>query len=510
MSQTTPLRVFVSCAHEDSLFAQSLIAALTSAGADVWPSVAIRATTPPATIEREIEARPVFVAILTSVALTSQTVRHAVEYALWCDRDDVSHIRVTLPVVFGGFGANDPRLAALSLSAIRGLFQQRPYSAPSSPLVNGAPNQAAITEVVRLLGLPVRDPEVATREEAPHATPDALSFRGRMLRARGNVQRAMTLFARATQGDPTSYEAWLGLACCQYQLGDYSNARTSFDRALGVATGQSLIAWMGKGAAWSALKDYPRALTAYEQAIQREPTYAIGWSAKGEALRKLKRYDGASQALKTAHELSPNNVEITRQYGLLLCEMGQHDATCYRSARFVFDDALKSHPDDAQLWRGRAEALIGLKKSSAALVAYRKATALAPNDARLWLALADACYETHDYPSALDAYAHALQLSPTDVAALNGKGNAQRHLGQWAAAEQTYRQALALQPDDSAQAFLWANLALAYEGLGQTTEAARATATADALERRLSAQSGAIALEGAAKGDTAGAKRRPG
>lgn len=485
MSQTTHLRVFVSCAHEDSLFAQSLIAALTSAGADVWPGVTAQSIPTLATIESEIETRPVFLVVLTSAALTSQAVRHAVEYAVWCDRDDVSHIRVTLPVAFGITSASDPRLASPAQAALRGLFQQRPYVAQSPALVNGAPNQEAIAEVVRLLGLPVRTPEVATSEEAPGATPAALTFTGRMLRARCNVSRAAPLFARATQGDPTSYEAWLGLACCQYQMGDFSDARASFDRALGVDKGKSLIAWVGKGNAWSALKDYPRALTAYEQAVKREPTYAVGWSAKGEALRKLKRYDEARQALKTAHELSPNDLEITCHYGMLLCEMGRDDPACYRDARFIFDAALKNHPDHAQLWRGRAEALIGLKKIPAALVAYRRATQLAPDDARLWLSLADACYDTGDYQGALDAYEHALQVDSADIVALNGKGNAQRRLGQWSNAEQTYRQALAAPSDDATKASLWANLAKAYDGGGKPREAANARAKAEALEQQL-------------------------
>ena len=494
MAPTNRGRAVISYAHEDAHFCQLLYNALTAAGVDTWYDRSGQAGQLFPKIEQEIERSPLFLVILTVNALTSNAVRHEIEHAQWCDIDDFN--RLTLPIVFSLSGKDDPRLGDSSLRAFRNLFKNRCVMAAPDALTDDKVAQDVIAEVLR--SLQVAEPTTTTGLLGEPS--DDLIYSGRVSNALGDVRRTHLLFEKATELAPNLFDAWVGLGMSQFQMGRYDSAlyaaaKTSFDHALGLVDGKSLIAWMGKGDALYALGMYDRALVAYQKAIELDPQRAIAWSGKGATLRKLKRFDDAKTALMEARRLSPNNVDIICNYGILLLDMASdEDAHQHRdvarqhfeAARFLYDTALRNHPDNAELWCGKADALFGMQEYQKARTAYSKARDCNPADAKIWRYLGDACYESQDYQSALDAYDQALQLSPNDVvAALNGKGNAQRHLDQWAAAAQTYQRALALPSDDVTKASLWANLAKAYDGDGKPREAANARAKAEALERQL-------------------------
>ncbi|HUY78217.1 MAG TPA: tetratricopeptide repeat protein [Ktedonobacterales bacterium] len=508
MAQMAKGRTFISYAHEDAHFCQLLYAALVAAGVDTWYDRTGQAGLLFPTIEQEIELRPVFLIVLTTSAIASNAVRHEVEHAQWCDIDD--YTRLTLPIIFGFTGKDDPRLMESSRRAFRNLYKNVGIIAPENALVDDTAANNIIAEVLRSLQVSLRPAQLPSTDDLSDASPDELIFRGKVSRVQGNVRRTHVLFQRATQEAPESFDAWIGYALSQYQMGWFSDARDSFDHALGLTEGRSIVAWNGKANALYAQQEYEKALTTYEQAITRQPTYAIAWSGKGNALRKLKLYDEAKVAHQEARRLSPNNLAIICNYGILLCEAQQYD-----EARYLYDQALASHPDNVELWCGKADALFGLKKYPQAQTAYRKGLALEPTNSKLWLYLGDACYENHQYADALDAYEHAADASATDATALNGKGNALRHLGQWQAAANAYTSALALQPDDEITAALWLHLALAYDALGEHAKAMQARVAVAALDggsppTTTGAKSGAIVLAGAPSGDTTPTERRYG
>jgi hypothetical protein len=113
-----PARIFVSHSHEDNVWCRAFMTALSRAGADVWYDE--RDMEPGRlddVIVPELQARPIFIVVLSPSAVASQWVQREVEAAIRLQNEDAT--RTILPVLAAKCTAPDTWNAYWHLSAPR-------------------------------------------------------------------------------------------------------------------------------------------------------------------------------------------------------------------------------------------------------------------------------------------------------------------------------------------------------------------------------------------------------
>jgi tetratricopeptide (TPR) repeat protein len=101
-------------------------------------------------------------------------------------------------------------------------------------------------------------------------------------------------------------------------------------------------------------------------------------------------------------------------------------------------------------------------------------------DANLVLLAANLGRQKQLYPEALARHEEAAAADPANGTPLVGVGSCLAGLGRWDEAAATYERALELSPR---YVLAWDNLALAYDRLGRSADAAEAKARADSLRK---------------------------
>jgi tetratricopeptide (TPR) repeat protein len=195
---------------------------------------------------RELAERPVVVVMLSKAAFDSQWVRDECEWAYNLYRRKPE--RLILPVAAGAYGRDDfDRLLYLeSMKRIEGPGNH-PY-----------PLDEMIARTLSLLALTPAGQRPVAATPQPTESADDLLTQGKALLAQQKHTEVLAFLERATQLDPSSSEAWLGLG---YVLGKLGRNKQS--------------------------------LAANEKALALDPNLTDAWSNKGTTLGKLKRYEEA-------------------------------------------------------------------------------------------------------------------------------------------------------------------------------------------------------------------------
>jgi hypothetical protein len=158
MSNASPTRLFVSHSTQDNEWCRSLVAALKAAGNDVWydEQGLTGGATWVETLQREVQARDVFVVVLTPEAWASPWVQEEVRLAL-------ATRRTILPVM-------------LKPTAVEGFLLTRQWVD-----VSALDPQAGVQRVLEALGSPVvfpAPPAPKQIEPALQLVPPTLQRRG--------------------------------------------------------------------------------------------------------------------------------------------------------------------------------------------------------------------------------------------------------------------------------------------------------------------------------------------
>jgi tetratricopeptide (TPR) repeat protein len=224
--------IFVSHAHEDNAWCRTFAEALRQAGANVWYR---RDGVLGEEIEREVQARPIFILILSPAAQRSHWVQREVHIAGQLRRQNPE--RITVPVVIRRAEApllredskrvSGPRDTEISATEAAGWVMQTLGIVPA-----GAP-----------AGTPPTGAETA-------AEPDTI----------GNGSYAKK-----------QYEEFL-VAYKQAQAASAA-AQAAYERALALDP-HNARDWYGKGMTLRDLERLEEALSAFEQALTLDPQYA--------------------------------------------------------------------------------------------------------------------------------------------------------------------------------------------------------------------------------------------
>ncbi|HKT37685.1 MAG TPA: toll/interleukin-1 receptor domain-containing protein, partial [Ktedonobacterales bacterium] len=98
LAPRSPARIFISHSHEDDPFCHEMVRALRGAGADVWYNERnLDLGQLMTAIEVEVRARPIFIVILSPMALRSGRVYAECSWASAYQRHDAN--RIFLPVL---------------------------------------------------------------------------------------------------------------------------------------------------------------------------------------------------------------------------------------------------------------------------------------------------------------------------------------------------------------------------------------------------------------------------
>ncbi|MGO8948352.1 MAG: tetratricopeptide repeat protein [Ktedonobacterales bacterium] len=376
--------IFVSHAHEDNGWCRTFVEALRQTGASVWyDENNLGYGVLGEEIEREIQARPIFIVILSPASVRKPWVRREIEAAISL-RDENSDRTIVL--------------VAAEKAEIP-LFW-RPFTRVSGPGDGGLSAIEAARQVIQALGI------VHAGAGASAATPPA----------RETVEEART------RGE--------GLIA---QHRD-EEALSAYEKALALNP-QDAVAWAGKGYVLRFLQRYEEALLAYNHALASAPDDAKNWYHKGIVLQQLERYEEALAAYEQALALNPQDATVWYSKGTVFYTLKR-----YEEALAAYEQALALNPQDAGAWNGKGYAYLGLDRYDDALMSIERALALEPNNVEWWDSQGEVLLKAARSEEALWAYERALTLDPHFASAWNGKIGVLMQLGRVAEAQEVHRQ----------------------------------------------------------------------
>jgi tetratricopeptide (TPR) repeat protein len=381
------VRIFISHSHEDNQFCDALVRALRESGADVWyDEHNLGAGRLLETITRELDARSVFIVILSKPAFASNFVRLEVEGALNLLNEEPH--RVILPVVAQPIEKTDFRGVWLLLAGFKRVEAPgyRPFAL-----------REAVSRTLEELALTPRGKEDCILPVG--ATAEELVADAKSLYHRRQCECAALFCQGATQLKPDYFSAWYWLAYALYDL----------DRNV-------------------------EALMACEQATTLRPNDAFAWNLKGYVFTALGRYKDALIATRHAVSLNPRRARYWANHGTSLINVEQ-----YAEALAALDQALAIDPKHFDAIDAKIQALAELERYDEALAECERILLMYPTNAIVWQSKGGVLYEAARFDEALNAYNHALALAPKLVSAWQDRANTLEVLGRDKEARETRR-----------------------------------------------------------------------
>ncbi len=220
-----------------------------------------------------------------------------------------------------------------------------------------------------------------------------------------------------------------------------------------------------KGSFAQANESFQKALQIYEQAIAASPedlnATLNATNKKVLLLVKLERFDEAIMTLDSTIESNPENPEAWKIKGFSLINIAEKSIAksseaenstvgsgtaeldgIYNQSLQAFQRALDLDPDDAEAWRGKALAHLGLGERDEAKTALDRAIEIDPRSALAWLDRGILLLEMGRAEEAIGALDRALAIQPDNLDALSTKAEALTILGRYQEAEAAFDQAM--------------------------------------------------------------------
>lgn len=311
--------------------------------------------------------------------------------------------------------AGDTADWGLMLSEAQRTQELAPYWSPAglqlarAQLANGHVEQALQTgqAVVR------EDSSLATRSEYAALLLDA-----------NRANDAVRLWRELEQEEGDNSAAVRALAQIDYQVGNYQSAFNRFNRLLN--TGKHLsesIFFLGSIAERTGATAEARQL--YERVQEGE----FASAAQLRVAKLIEGSEGLSAAitfLQAYGEANPEDLLLSLKARAEMLSAAGDEA----AALAIYDQAIKSYPDVAELHLSRAFQLVTMNKIKPALQAMQQLAAERPQDPTALNALGYTLVDnTRQYQAGHDYIAAALQYSPDSGAVLDSMGWALFKLG---------------------------------------------------------------------------------
>jgi tetratricopeptide (TPR) repeat protein/TolB-like protein len=205
------------------------------------------------------------------------------------------------------------------------------------------------------------------------------------------------------------------------------------------------------------------AVTALQNAIQTDPSFALGWAQLGEAYRFKYIVDQNPRWLNEAEANGRKAVELDSQLPAAYVTLGWvHEATGKHDLGLQeFQQALHLDPLNGLALAGLARSYRRSGRIADAEATYQRAIALRSNDWDAYNNYGQFCHGQGKYAQAIVQYQKALQLTPDNAQVLGNLGAAYIDAGdpkQFPMAEESLKRAIKVAPSYGA----YANLGFLY------------------------------------------------
>jgi tetratricopeptide (TPR) repeat protein len=206
--------------------------------------------------------------------------------------------------------------------------------------------------------------------------------------------------------DPATCQLPLGQAL--FRQGEPALAACVLRRAV-AADPTSGVAHAWLGASLDALGFSREAGTHLERATALDPTSSPAWALLGQHRLRTGDFTGAREALRSAHELDPENPAPC--LGMARALAGQ---SRYEELKPWIDAALERAPNDPEVYKAAAHFYLArnFRQAPYPLQAAEGAVRLAPGDAEAQMLLGWSHLQTGDVRAALAALNRAIDLRP--------------------------------------------------------------------------------------------------
>lgn len=368
-----PIRIFVSHSRQDTDWCRTFVEALRWSGLEVWYSDSVSKDARLSDeVERELRGRPIFIILLSPVAVVSDAVK--LQYVAALHLRAARPERVILPVI----------VAPCALPPL--LQEYSPISGADGQGLSPLDAAARVRQWLEGVELPTPGGVVPAPTEAETAH-DAWE-RGKTMRARGLLDEALAAYSHAIALDPLQPLVWYGRGNLLHELKRYEEAVVAYDRTLEL-DGLLAFAWHDKGFALYSLKRYEDALLAYERALSLDPRLAPAWDHRGDALWQMERYDEALASYDAALTLAERSAQLWVKKGNALQHLARQDGRSqaprgashgfsfrrirlYEQALAAYERALVLAPRSTTVWNGKIHVLEKLGRQEDAAAARRQ------------------------------------------------------------------------------------------------------------------------------------------
>jgi predicted Zn-dependent protease len=333
------------------------------------------------------------------------------------------------------------------------------------------------------------------------ADPRALFDAGYVADAENRPDDAVSLYRRAINADPKSFESHLSLGLLLARQGKTEEARPELAAATQLDSGDADPAM--KARAWRALAqiDRPRpgspgdtaqasndllealkltpetpddtllaanladqageydvAESAYRRALAADPKSAAANAGMAHILIVRKQYPEAETLIRAALEKSPDDPALTAQLAAVLAAQNKAEAIP------VLQKLHDAHPGDPAITRMLAEVLAESGDDSGSDRYYAALLAASPNDPALLIAHGQNLIRQLRYPEAFAVFDKATQLDPANADGWSGLAFSASKTKQPAIAIHALTMRSRFLPEIASTYFLWA---ISYDALRQ-------------------------------------------
>ena len=176
--------------------------------------------------------------------------------------------------------------------------------------------------------------------------------------------------------------------------------------------------WAGQP--WFTGENWERAVQSYERAVQIDPKFALAYAKLSTVHAGLYYYwyDFSSERRAKARAAVDKAVELAPDAPETHLASGYYNLFVERDvpkALAEFDIASPSLPDDAELFRAKADAFRIQGHWDEAIEYYRRASEISPRSASICVDLAEAYWTTRRYRDALEKSDEAIALAPDQM-----------------------------------------------------------------------------------------------
>ncbi|KAH8420157.1 hypothetical protein KR009_006405, partial [Drosophila setifemur] len=208
-----------------------------------------------------------------------------------------------------------------------------------------------------------------------------------------------------------------------------------------------------KGKEYLEKGDIPSAVLCFEVAAKKEPERAEIWQLLGTSQAENEMDPQAIAALKQAHDLQPENLEVLLSLAVCYTNEGlQNNAvrmlTKWLAVNPKYQHLVADHPELQYEGTPLASSLIGASKLRDLQQIYLEAVCLNPTqlDAEAQEALGVLYNLSGEFDKAVDCFSSALQVSPQTAQTWNRLGASMANGSRSVEAVEAYQQALSLKP----------------------------------------------------------------